>query len=419
MKQILLVAATALAILAGCSQPAEPTVSTEVSVDFCDSLQAFGENLAQIEQVSASTTLDTLQAASEAVAVSQERLLQAADSLSGARTDALKEAWASLATTIDAVSDSAALAATASDILQGAATVRAAYDQLARVGCPELALAQGTEPLAPVQVTEPQAAAGTAPGIPGQYVGEILALDGSRQGATLTLHEVGDASMVFSGAPARDGSEQAISEVTLEGTWAENADGTVAVTLNRLADGTELAVPEAFTFSREGDQLAALEFDQQVYGPAGLTLQRNDGAVAGAAPAADETGGDQPNMTAPGIASAAADNLTGVTWQLQQIQQAGGSSTADVAGVYTLLLSPDGGVTAQADCSSGAGTFKQGDGQISFLIDWPAGLCPQPSLQRQFVKYLEYADVYSLQDGTLAIGYSNGSGKLLFSAAEQ
>lgn len=419
MKQILLVAAAALAILAGCNQPVGPGVSTEVvsevSADFCDSLQAFGENLAQIEQVTPSTTLDTLRAARQAAAVGQERLLQAAETLSGARTDAVKDAWASLATTIDAVSDNAALSATAGDILQGAATVRAAYDQLARVACPELALAQDTEPLAPVQVTEPQAAADTEPGVPGQYVGEISALDGSRQTATLTLHEVGDASMVFSGAPARDGSEQAISEVTLEGTWKENADGTVAVTLNRLADGIELAVAEAFTFNREDDQLMALEFDQQVYGPAGLTLQRVAGTVAGAAPAAGETGGEQPASS-----SAESGGLTGVTWQLRQIQQAGAGSTVEAApGVYTLLLSPNGSVTAQADCSSGAGTFKQGDGQISFLIDWTTGLCPQPSLQRQFVKYLEYADVYTLQDGTLAIGFSNGSGTLLFNAARQ
>lgn len=425
MKQILLVVAAALAILAGCTQAAEPETSVEVSADFCDSLQAFGENLTQIEQVTPDMTLDDLLAARQAVVVSQERLLQAADTLSGARTDAIKDAWASLAATIDSVADSAALAAKTGDILQGATTVRAAYDQLARAACPELALAEDTEPLVPVQIAQPEASDSLAPGIPGRYAGEIPALDGSQQTATLTLHEGGDASMVFSGAPARDGTEQAISEVILEGTWKENADATVAVTLNRLADGIELAVAEAFTFRRDDDQLVAVEFDQEIYGPAGLTLRRVDETVVGAVPASAEEGGEQagatePNATETGSASAAADNLTGVTWQLQQIQQAGAGTTTDItSGVYTLLLSPDGSLTAQADCSSGAGTFAQRDSQISFQIDWSAGLCPQPSLQRQFSKYLEYADVYTVQDGTLAIGFSNGSGTLLFRAAGQ
>lgn len=422
MKRALLIMATALAILAGCNQrPAEP----EVATDFCPNLEAFGDALVRIEEVSAGAALDDLRTARQAAAVNRERLLQAAQAqASGVRTDALQDAWDSLAATIDAVSDETALAAAGGDLVQGLAAVRAAYDFLARTECPELAATEEKAALAPWQAAQPEAAGAEAPGIPGTYSGAIQALDGSQQTLTLTLHPDSAASLVYSGAPARDGSEQAISEVILEGTWAENPDGTVSAALDRLAGGVELAVPDTFTFSRQDDLLVALEYDQQGLG-AGLTLQRVGEMAASPEPALSATGSDpvgagEAGAPQPGSAGPEAASLAGVTWQLQQIRQAGGNVAAvSDPGRYTLTLMPDGTMTAQADCSAGGGLYETRDGQISFVIEWTAELCPPPSLQRQFIKYLEYADVYTVQQDSLAIGYSNASGTLLFRATDQ
>lgn len=418
---ILVLAVTALVVLAGCNPQAEPEV---VANDFCGSLQAFGAALAQIEQISATSAVDDLRAARLVLVANQERLLQAAEGLTAARTDAIVDAWDSLGTTVDSVTSSELLAEKAGAILADAASVRAAYGQLALAACPELALAGDEETLVPVDVREPELTAEGAPGDPkaGTYGGEVAALDGSQQRVTLTLHPDGAAAIVFDGAPARDGSEQAVSEVILEGTWEENVDGTVSVTLDRLAEGVQLAVAEAFKFSRQDGSLVAVEFDTQVYGPAGLTLQRIDAAVGDGQPAAarpetgQEAAGEDAAAAPAGPASVGPAGLTGTTWQLQQIQQTGATRDVPDPGRYTLTLSPDGSVVAVADCNQGSGVFEAASGSIRFQIDWSAAVCPS-SLYRQFMKYLEYADAYTVDGEVLSIGYSNGSGTLIFGFA--
>ncbi len=57
-----------------------------------------------------------------------------------------------------------------------------------------------------------------------------------------------------------------------QGTWVDNGDGTLTVTLTGQGDQDYL-VPEVITFAEVDDTLTAVDYDQSVYGSAGLTMR--------------------------------------------------------------------------------------------------------------------------------------------------
>ena len=62
--------------------------------------------------------------------------------------------------------------------------------------------------------------------------------------------------------------EPAIVEV---GTWVENEDGTITVTLTG-SDGQDYAEPTVITFELADDTLTAVDYDEALYGEEGLVL---------------------------------------------------------------------------------------------------------------------------------------------------
>ena len=413
MARILLIMAAALVVAAACSrpQPAEPPA------DFCASLQQFSQSLTALEQSEADTPVDDLRKANQAASQSWQRLMQAADGQPAGALDALDAAWAQVAATASSAPRAGQLGETATALRQAMAGVRAAYDQAAGA-CTQEALTAET----PAPVAEPLVESRTAPAVPPEeallavdvYVGQALALDGTPQTVTLALHPSGAASLVRSGGAARDGSENAVTQVIEEGRWRVNPSGEIVVELDQDVGAGQAIDPIGMAFSWQAGQLHLVQPMVQLFGPQELILSPADPPGAAVEPAA------APDATLATVAADAASSaeLIGVAWQLQQVQQASGSPTAVSDGSrYTLTLSPDGSVQAQADCSRGTGWFQADQGQISLQIDWPAQLCAQPSLQRQFMKYLEFADAYQLSDGRLILRYGSGAGAMTFVAA--
>jgi hypothetical protein len=245
--------------------------------------------------------------------------------------------------------------------------------------------------------------------------------NGSELIVTLALHANNDTSLVFSTRPA--GSGAAFDQQILEGTWAENADGTVSVTIDRLADGTQLAIAETLTFVQQEGQLVAVEFSQELFGPSGLTLQRYVQAAAGLSPAMVMTG-TLPAATAAPVSAAqappgdvAATGLTGTAWQLLQMEQGSASTTVPDPSLYTLTLSDDGSAVAAADCNRGSGAYQVDGANLTLQIGWDAAGCPQTPLASQFRTYLDYANAFLLQEGSLLITYNNSAGVMTFAAA--
>jgi hypothetical protein len=99
--------------------------------------------------------------------------------------------------------------------------------------------------------------------------------------------------------------------------------------------------------------------------------------------------------------------------------QQGSASTTVVPdpSLYTLTLSDDGSVVAAAECNRGSGAYQVDGANLTLQIDWDAAGCPQTSLAHQFSTYLDYANAFLLQEGSLLIYYNNSAGVMTFAAA--
>ncbi len=96
------------------------------------------------------------------------------------------------------------------------------------------------------------------------YVTIHPAADGSFWGIALTLKFEGTAEF----KQALNGDGKVVSET---GTWKDNGDDTLTVTLSE-EDGQKVAAPQVMTFQREGTQITLMNHDKAVWGEEGLKL---------------------------------------------------------------------------------------------------------------------------------------------------
>ncbi|MEI2690991.1 MAG: META domain-containing protein [Anaerolineae bacterium] len=427
MKTLIAIVVLATALgLAGCGKP----TPEEATAQFCASLQAFDLSVQQVQQITPNNTVRELNQARDGVAAAWKQVSRSAQQLSEARIDSIDDAWTSLERTVSSISPRDTIADAAAEVSASAAQVRAAVAGVGSVSCPELNLdlAAGQPAAEAIPPAGPGAAPVAEQGAAGAYTGQMPPTNGSQERMTLTLHPNGEASLVFSPANAAEDAEQAAAERILVGTWAESADQKVNVTLDHLQDGKELAIAETFTFQRQDGQLVALEYNKEVYGPSGFTMQAS--VQAAAPPAGSDAGSEAAGVgvtdtitsavtatTAGAPADASAAQLVGPTWQLQRMEQGAAVTTPPDPAQYTLTLASDGTAQATAACSLGAGVYQVSGNDIGFQLDWSATSCAQTSLDRQFAKYLEYANAYELQEGALIIYFSSSSGRMTFAAA--
>jgi heat shock protein HslJ len=168
---------------------------------------------------------------------------------------------------------------------------------------------------------------------------------------------------------------------------------------------------------QESQYLAALEMAEvyRVDGDA-LELRTADGALAvsyGAQPAA-AAGGDEGTT-----AVASSPSLTGVAWQLQQIQSMDDTVTTpgDPAN-YTVEFLDDGTVAIQADCNRAAGTYTVDGSQLAIQLGpMTTALCPEGSLSDEFVRNLGDTVSYVFDNGNLYLATKMDGAILEFAPA--
>lgn len=272
---------------------------------------------------------------------------------------------------------------------------------------------------APATPAEPATA-----NLSGTYTATLPAADTPGRAMILTLNPDGSATMstdYLNGQPA----------IVETGTWQVNDDGTVTTSFTQVGENI-LATPDVITFAQQDNALVAVEFDPEAYGSEGLTLVKSGEAAAGAPTPAEGVPADGATPAAPAepvapvepavpAKPAAPAEITGVTWQLQEISR-GSGSVSPVADPtkYTLTLNADGTVAIVADCNTGAGTYEVDGSAISFQqLATTRMACPQPSMGSQFTKVLGFADSYAVENGNLVLSYSNGGGTLTFTPAGQ
>ena len=134
-------------------------------------------------------------------------------------------------------------------------------------------------------------------------------------------------------------------------------------------------------------------------------------AVAGAAVA----------LTASGCgSSAAADPLTGTSWQLIGIDSMAPdeapSTTIDDPSKYTMTLGDDGRATFGVDCNRGSSTWQSSpaapdSGSLTFgPVALTRMFCPQPSADAHVAAALGFVRTYLLSDGKLHLSLEADGG---------
>lgn len=111
--------------------------------------------------------------------------------------------------------------------------------------------------------------------------------------------------------------------------------------------------------------------------------------------------------------------LVGTVWELQQIQFNDDTLlVADPPSNYTLEFSEAGEVFVQADCNRAAGAFTLEDGMITITLG-PTTLaaCPEGSIDTEFIRSLNNANILFFQGDDLFIDLAYDSGTMQFSPA--
>lgn len=276
-------------IAAGCNQP----TAEEANDAFCQSLQAFGEALVDLNSLSATSTVGDLKDATAQMDDAWNATTKSAKELNEVKLDTIDESWKNLRRTVNQVDNDETLAAAATSIGVSVEEIKVSFDQIGEVYCPGLAMVtESQEPADEAQPADLIPAESAPAGFPGTY-GVSLMLAGSETNMVLVLNE--DSSVFVVMRPVGQ-----TTEIIVSGQWQDNGDGTATVTLTEMQGGQMLATPETISFRLEGDALVAFQFDETVYGADGFTLQRMpDDAVAAEAAAVAQQAGAAMTTTTP------------------------------------------------------------------------------------------------------------------------
>ena len=107
----------------------------EAQVEFCQALMAYGEAVGELQNVTAGTTVEELQAARDDVADARQDLKDAAGDLREARLRAADDAWENAQDAIKDMSGDATLGEAAATIRGQAVILATEIDRITSVSC--------------------------------------------------------------------------------------------------------------------------------------------------------------------------------------------------------------------------------------------------------------------------------------------
>lgn len=102
--------------------------------------------------------------------------------------------------------------------------------------------------------------------------------------------------------------------------------------------------------------------------------------------------------------------LTGTTWRLESLQEAGGAPVDLHDQVYTLTFEPDGSVSAQLDCNTGGGTYTVDGRSLRFgPVISTLMFCGEQSVASSFGVSLARVDHYDFAADELILSGEDGT----------
>lgn len=259
----------------------------EATQEFCQSLVAYGESLANLESISPTSTVGELKDAKKAEQRARQDVEESARDLQEAKLDAIQQAWKDLDTTVDRISNQDTLAEVADQVRQGLANVRSAYDQLGLGNCPDLFPAAAGGLSAPA-LTQPEAP--TQPIIGTQPVTStqpITATEAASVPVTTTVALTTTAAIPASSAPVESAPAEppSLTGVTWQLQTIGLTNGSILTssdpalyTLTLQPDGTASVLADCFTgegtYAISGDSISfAIRYTGSMCPPPSIASQ--------------------------------------------------------------------------------------------------------------------------------------------------
>lgn len=117
------------------------------------------------------------------------------------------------------------------------------------------------------------------------------------------------------------------------------------------------------------------------------------------------------------------DGVTGPIWQwMPTLYSDDRKVVPPDSNNFTVQFREDGTLTVKADCNQKGGTYSVTDGENRISIEIThstMAVCPEGSLEDEFVRGLSAASIYFLKDGDLYIDLQFDSGTMRFSKKEE
>ena len=204
--------------------------------------------------------------------------------------------------------------------------------------------------------------------------------------------------------------------ITEQGTWKQNDDGTITVSITGSGDQT-YAKPMDTTYTRSGDLLSDGTFEltrAEVVTPEQLAAS---GGATGLP--AEGTAGDTTGATAGDTAAAGSDELAGTSWTWTETLMSDDTKTTPAQpDAFQLVFGTDGSVSTTTDCNTNAGSYTVDGNQIKLDFQISTMMaCPNDAQEASYIKDLLGVQSYLISDGNLVLEFPMDSGTMTFAPA--
>jgi heat shock protein HslJ len=130
---------------------------------------------------------------------------------------------------------------------------------------------------------------------------------------------------------------------------------------------------------------------------------------------AEKKAGDVGGQAEPAAQDTDPGSAVGKTWQWEASSTAVEQVTVPNPERYTILLTKDGKLQARFDCNRGGGDYKISAGRLTFGPMFSTRMaCPADSLDGSFMRGLEKATSFFVQDGKLFLELEGDGGTMRF-----
>ena len=206
--------------------------------------------------------------------------------------------------------------------------------------------------------------------------------------------------------------------ITEQGTWKQNDDGTITVSITGSGDQT-YAKPMDTVYTRTGDLISDGTYEltraevvtpEQLAASGGATGLPAEGSTEGAA------GGGTSGATS---GAAGSTDLAGTSWVWTQTLMSDDTETTPAQpDAFQLTFGADGSVSTTTDCNTNAGTYKVDGNQIKLDFQISTMMaCPNDAQEANYIKDLLGVQSYLISDGNLVLEFPMDSGTMTFAPA--